>query len=64
MSTGDGNNLYTVEPAGPEGLTPADLKRAGLVTCGYATDTKEARTFLDMLGLTEDLKSINSSGRV
>jgi hypothetical protein len=39
------------------GLSPADLRRAALTVCGYATDTDDARDLLEALGLVEDLRS-------
>ncbi len=39
------------------GLTPADLRRAALAVCGYATDTDDARALLGALGLDVDLRS-------
>jgi hypothetical protein len=39
------------------GLSPADLRRAALTVCGYATDTDDARELLESLGLVEDLRS-------
>ena len=38
------------------GLTPADLRRAALTVCSYATDAEEARTMLAALGLLEVLQ--------
>jgi len=37
------------------GLTPADLRRAALAVCGYATDTTDARELLTALGLLDEL---------
>jgi hypothetical protein len=52
-STNDDANL--LDPA--TGLTPADLRRAALTVCGYATDADDARTLLEALGLTEGLRT-------
>ena len=38
------------------GLTPADLRRAALRVCGYATDSDDARELLEALGLLDDLR--------
>lgn len=45
----------TIDPA--TGLTPADLRRAALTVCSYATDVDDARRLLEALGLTADLRS-------
>ena len=37
------------------GLTPADLRRAALAVCGYATDAEDARELLTALGLIDEL---------
>ena len=37
------------------GLTPADLRRAALAVCGYATDAGDARELLTALGLLDEL---------
>ena len=37
------------------GLTAADLRRAALAVCGYATDTEDARELLSALGLLDEL---------
>jgi hypothetical protein len=39
------------------GLTGADLRRAALIVCGYATDAQDARELLESLGLVEELRS-------
>ena len=39
------------------GLTTDDLRRAALTVCSYATDTDDARTLLEALGLVDDLRS-------
>lgn len=36
-----------------DGLSPAELRHAAVVTCGYANDVAEAEEFLLMLGLVE-----------
>ena len=38
------------------GLTRDDLRRAALTVCAYATDTEDARSLLEALGLVEDLR--------
>ncbi len=38
------------------GLSRNDLRRAALTVCGYATDTEDARSLLEALGLVEDLR--------
>ena len=38
------------------GLTPADLRRAALSVCGYATDSTDARDLLEALGLLDHLR--------
>ena len=38
------------------GLSRNDLRRAAVTVCGYATDTEDARTLLEALGLVEDLR--------
>ena len=38
------------------GLTSEDLRRAALTVCSYATDTDDARTLLEALGLVDDLR--------
>ena len=37
------------------GLTPADLRRAALAVCGYATDVEDARELLTALGRIDEL---------
>ena len=38
------------------GLTPADLRRAALSVCDYATDVEDARELLAALGLLDELR--------
>ena len=42
------------------GLTPADLRRAALAVCSYATDAEDARELLTALGLIDELGSRSS----
>lgn len=44
----------TTDPS--TGLSPAELRRAALTVCGYATDAAEARDLLEALGLLESLR--------
>lgn len=50
----DLNASLVADPA--TGLTPADLRRAALAVCGYATDTQDAEELLDALGLLDELR--------
>jgi hypothetical protein len=38
------------------GLSRGDLRAAALTVCGYATDTEDARSLLEALGLVEGLR--------
>ena len=42
------------------GLTRADLRRAALAVCSYASDAAEARDLLESLGLLDDLRDAQS----
>jgi len=42
------------------GLTPADLRRAALSVCSYASDTDDARELLAALGLLDELRGRTS----
>ena len=46
----DRTTSLVADPA--TGLTPADLRRAALAVCGYATDAEDARELLTALGLS------------
>jgi hypothetical protein len=49
----DRTTSLVADPA--TGLTPADLRRAALAVCGYATDADDARELLAALGLLDEL---------
>ena len=49
----DRTTSLVADPA--TGLTPADLRRAALAVCGYATDATDARELLSALGLLDEL---------
>jgi hypothetical protein len=49
----DRTTSLVADPA--TGLTPADLRRAALAVCGYATDAADARDLLSALGLLDEL---------
>ena len=48
------DTAVSTDPA--TGLTQADLHRAALTVCRYATDAEEARELLAALGLLDGLK--------
>lgn len=54
------DETLTLDPA--TGMTRAELRRAALTVCGYATDAQDARELLDALGLTEELQPQRLAG--